>query len=103
MAVFSVNSKMLLLNCKLHSPKSCNSCHCNGTSPVTVSRVEKKKRLQKEKPPTKFIGWKGLQKGETPTQFTGKSGKNINCSEYHLFLCELRSIFVLDGNPWASL
>ena len=45
--VFSINSIMLLLNCKLHSPKSYNSCYCDGTSPVTVSRV--KKRLQKDK------------------------------------------------------
>ena len=64
MAVFSVNSKMLLLNCKLHSPKSCNSCHCNGTSPVTVSRVKKKKKEITERKTSYQIYWvEGITEG----------------------------------------
>lgn len=55
----SVNSNMLLLNCKLHSPKSCNSCHCNGTSPVRVSRLKKRERerdYRKDKLPPTLLG-----------------------------------------------
>ena len=78
MAVFFVNSNMLLLNCKLNSPKSCNSCHCNGTSPVTVSRVKKKKKkrdYRKKNLLPNLLGERDYRREKLPPALLGEVGK----------------------------
>ena len=85
--VISINSIMLLLNCKLHSPKSYNSCYCDGTSPVTVSRVKKKKDYRRTNSHTLY--WEKWEKCQVTLYVTVVYEHGYLCPHFLFFILVL--------------